>query len=267
MNPYNNLSISKIVLIVGGPGARKDFVGGWLGLCNGFIRTPWRIDPLVGYSKIDTGTIWTTPLILDQIESGSLRIDPSANRTLAITAHVDDNVSVSNSNIKKLAELVNSGILSIAGIDLDRADMIQYHWDRLFKVYLCLGMEYNQYYRQYNANLCKNLFETSGDILTDEHAVNFINRRINIALEEKDLPGRDQDIHWRFYKKLEPLAPVDLNYAELFKPGGSYYLCGMLGTTAPERAHIYWDTMLPFINSPDSCHAFGRDWDKSMIIK
>jgi len=266
MNPYNNLSISKIVLIAGGAGARKDFVGGWLSLCNGFIRTPWRIDPLSGYSRIDTGIVWTIPLLLDRLECGNLRIDSNANQTLAITAHVDNDVSVSDSNIKKLAELVNAGNLSIAGIDLDRADMIQYHWDRLFKVYLCLGMDYNQYYRQYNVDLCKNLFNTL-DTLTDDHAVKFINKRIDIVLEEQHLPARDQDNHWPFYKKLKPLAPVDLVYAELFKPGGSYYLCDMLGTTAPERAHVYWDAMLPFINSPDSCHAFGREWNKSLIIK
>jgi hypothetical protein len=267
MSQFDNLTVSKIILVVGGPGARKDFVSGWLGLCDGFVRTRWRIDPLVGYSRIDTGILWTVPLLLDQIECGNLRIDPSATQTLSITCHVDDNISTSDSNIKKLANLAKVGTLTIAGIDLDRADMIQYHWDRLFKVYLCLGMEYNQYYRQHNIDLCKNLFNASGDTLTDEYAINYIENRINIAIEDRPLPPREQDNHWRFYKKLESLAPVDLDYAELFKPGGSHYLCGTLDTTAPERAHAYWDTMLPFINSPDSCHAFGREWNKSMIIK
>ena len=90
---------------------------------------------------------------------------------------------------------------------------------------------------------------------------------INIAIDDLPLPPRKQDTHWPFYKKLAPAAPVDLDYAELFKPGGSHYLCNMVGATAPERAHAYWNAMLPFINAPDSCTAFGREWDKSMIVK
>lgn len=266
MNFYDNLTVSKIVMITGGAGARKDFVGGWLGLCNGFVRTPWRIDPLIGYSRIDTGSLWDVPLLLDSISNGGICLDPLAKQTLALTCHVDDGVSTSSDNIKKLTDLVDQGLLTIAGIDLDQADMIQYHWDRLVKVYMCLGMEYNQQYRKYVAGLASSLFQTPQKV-SDSYAVDYINNRINIVIDQQRLPPRNQDNHWPAYKKLAPTSSIDLDYAELFKPGGSYYLCSALNVSAEDRAHKYWDVMLPFINSPDSCHAFGQEWTKSMIVK
>ena len=265
MSQFDNLRVSKIILITGGPGARKDFVGGWLGLCNGFVRTHWRIDPLVGYSWVGW-TGWTISSLLDRIERGSLQIDSTSNQTLAITGHVDDDPGDINENLKKLIALTDSGHLTIAGIDLQHADMTQYHWDRLVKVHLCLGMEYNRHYRHYDPTMVSNLFETS-EIVTDDYAVAYIENKIKKIIHAQKLPARTQDNHWPHYKKLTPVLSADLDYAELFKSGGSYYLCDMLGTTAPERAHNYWDAVLPFADAPESCTAFGRTWNKSMIIK
>jgi hypothetical protein len=268
MNPLNNLSISKIILIVGAAGARKDFVSGWLGLCDNFVRLNWRIDPLIGYSRIDS-VGHDISAVADSIERGDLHIDPTVDQRLAITCHMDDGLGVNTADVdtvNKLAKLVDSNVLTIAGIDLHNADMVQYHWDRLVKVHICLGMEYNNHFRCQNPESIGGTFNTP-EPLTDEYAINYINNRINIAIDDLPLPPRKQDTHWPFYKKLAPAAPVDLDYAELFKPGGSYYLCNIVGATAPERAHAYWNAMLPFINAPDSCTAFGREWDKSMIVK
>ena len=69
MNPCDNLRVSKIIITAGSAGARKDFVCGWLGLCNGSVRTPWIIDPLVGYSRINTAQ-WSVSLLLDSIDCG-----------------------------------------------------------------------------------------------------------------------------------------------------------------------------------------------------
>jgi hypothetical protein len=268
MNPLDNLSVSKIILIVGAAGARKDFVSGWLGLCDDFVRLNWRIDPLIGYSRIDS-IGHDISAVTDSIERGDLHIDPTANQRLAITCHIADGLGGDTADIgtvNKLAKLVNSNVLTIAGIDLRNADMSQYHWDRLVKVHLCIGMEYNNHYRQQNPDSVSNVFHIS-DLVTDEYAINHIENRINIAIEDRPLPPREQDNHWSLYKKLDSLSPLDLDYAELFKPGGSYYLCNVVGATAPDRAHAYWDAMLPFINAPDSCTAFGREWNKSMIVK
>jgi hypothetical protein len=198
-----------------------------------------------------------------------LHIDPTVNQRLAITCHIDDSLGINTadiSTVNKLTKLVNSNVLTIAGIDLHNADMVQYHWDRLVKVHVCIGMKYNNHYRQQNPNSVSNTFHIS-DLVTDEYAINHIENRINMAITDRLLPPREQDNHWPFYKKLDSLSPLDLDYAELFKPGGSYYLCNIVGATAPERAHAYWDAMLPFINAPDSCTAFGREWNKSMIVK
>lgn len=268
MNPLDNLSISKIILIVGAAGARKDFVSGWLGLCDDFVRLNWRIDPLIGYSRIDS-VGHDISAVADSIERGDLHIDPTVNQRLAITCHMDNGLGINTADVdtvNKLAKLVDSNVLTIAGIDLHNADMVQYHWDRLVKVHICIGMKYNQWHRQHNVGAIKGAFGSS-DVLTDDHAINYIENRINIAVENSSLAPRDQDKHWPFYKKLESLSPLDLDYAELFKPGGSYYLCNIVGATAPERAHAYWDAMLPFINAPDSCTAFGKEWHKSMVIK
>jgi hypothetical protein len=268
MNPLDNLSVGKIILIVGAAGARKDFASGWLGLCDNFVRLNWRIDPLIGYSRIDS-VGHDISAVVDSIERGDLHIDPTVNQRLAITCHIDDSLGVNTadvSTVNKLAKLVNSNVLTIAGIDLHKADMVQYHWDRLVKVHACIGMEYNNHYRQQNPDSVSNVFHIS-DLVTDEYAINHIENRINLAIENRSLPPREQDNHWSLYKKLDSLLPLDLDYAELFKPGGSYYLCNVVGATAPERAHAYWDAMLPFINAPDSCTAFGREWNKSMIVK
>lgn len=268
MNPLDNLSISKIILIVGAAGARKDFVSGWLGLCDDFVRLNWRIDPLIGYSRIDS-IGHDISAVADSIERGDLHIDPTVNQRLAITCHIADGLGGDTADIgtvNKLAKLVNSNVLTIAGIDLRNADMSQYYWDRLVKVHLCIGMKYNQHRRQHNIGEIKGAFGSS-DVSTDDQAIKYIENRINMAVENSSLAPRDQDKHWPLYKKLDSLSPLDLDYAELFKPGGSYYLCNIVGATAPERAHAYWDAMLPFINAPDSCTAFGREWDKSMIVK
>lgn len=264
MNPCDNLRVSKIIITVGSAGARKDFVCGWLGLCNGSVRTPWIIDPLVGYSRINTAQ-WSVTLLLDSIDCGDLIIDPTVNCTLAISCHIDNDVSTSDSNINRLANLVDSGILTIAGIDLSRADMIQYHWDRLVKVHLCVGMEYNNHFRQHKIRFVGNLFDTS-EFVTNNYAIDYINNKIDIAITDQQLPDNNQLNYLMFYKKLAPLLPIDLDYAELFKPGGSHYLCKMLGTTAQKRAHDYWNAMLPFINAPESVDAFGTHWHRSMIV-
>jgi hypothetical protein len=268
MNPLDNLSVGKIILIVGAAGARKDFVSGWLGLCNGFVRTRWRIDPLIGYSQIDT-IGHNISDVASRLENGVLHIDPDLSQQLSIACHVDNEAGVSTADVdtvNKLAKLVNSNVLTIAGIDLHNADMVQYHWDRLVKVHAYIGMEYNNHYRRQHPELVSRTFNTV-DPVTDEYAINYIKNRINIAIEDLPLPPRTQDNHWSLYKKLDSLLTLDLDYAELFKPGGSYYLCNVVGATAPERAHAYWDAMLPFINAPDSCTAFGREWNKSMIVK
>lgn len=268
MNSLDNLSVGKIILIVGAAGARKDFVSGWLGLCDDFVRMNWRIDPLVGYSRIDS-VGHDISAVANSIERGDLHIDPTVNQRLAITCHMDDGLGVNTADVdtlNKLAKLVNSNVLTIAGIDLHNADMSQYQWDRLVKVHLCIGMKYNQHRRQHNIGEIKGAFG-SPEVLTDDQAIKYIENRINIAVENSSLEPREQDSHWPFYKTLDSLSPLDLDYAELFKPGGSYYLCNVVGATAPERAHAYWDAMLPFINAPDSCTAFGREWNKSMIVK
>lgn len=263
MDLLDDLKVSKIVLITGAAGARKDFVAGWLGLCKGFVRTQWRIDTLVGYSQLYEN-VRTVSTLLDFIQRGNLRIDPTSSQTLAITCHVDQDIS--DDTIVKLSALVNSGSLTIAGIDLQNADMIQYHWDRLVKVYLCLGMDHYDHHLRHNIGVSAELFNTP-DLVTDAYAASYIENKIAMAKILQELPPQSQDGHWPGYKKLTSLSPVDLDYAELFKPGGSYYLCKMLGVSAPERAHNYWSAVLPFINAPESCDAFGKTWNKSMIVK
>ena len=58
-------------------------------------------------------------------------------------------------------------------------------------------------------------------------------------------------------------AYIELDYTQLFQEtGGSRYLCNVLGITAEDRMHKYWDFLLPYIRTPDTIVRWGKVWNR-----
>lgn len=264
MNPLSSVVKAKITIICGVSGGRKDFIAGWLGHCDGFVDTHWRVNPIVGHSNINYYG-WSIVDIFDAIDRGDLLPDAESDRSLALTCHVPPTLH-SRINSDKITELVETGALNIVCINLKGSDMIQYHWDKIVKAYLFYGMPAYDFIRESQPHILTNIFNADQEV-TNEVAVASVQRVIQRARDMQNLPGEHQDGQYTFYRNLDKFNPTEIEYNKLFCKGGSYYLCETLGVTAPERLHNYWDALLPFITSPDTCTAFGQKWAKSMLVE
>ena len=265
MNPLSSKIKAKITIICGVSGSRKDFVAGWLGHCDGFVDTQWRVNPTVGNSSLNNYG-WSIVDIFDAIDRGDLLPDAESNRSIALTCHVPPTLQGAN-NLDKIDEFVKTNAINIAWINLNGGDMIQYHWDKIVKAYLFRGIPTYDFMRDVNTHTLSASFNTGDQVVTDEIAVAHVKRLIRRSLDMRDLPGEQQDGQYLHYRNLDGFATTQIEYSKLFQEGGSHYLCNTLGTTASERLHNYWNALLPFINAPDTCTAFGREWSKSMLIK
>jgi len=248
---------AKLSIISGAPGSRKDFVAGWLGRCNGFVDTYWRVDPIDGHSELVSGGDVFKDLLV-QIKHKNIVIDALSDKTIALACHLDISTYTA---FDQLVDSIPLDAVTLYYINCKEADMVQYHWDRIVKVFLKWGFVENDYKRQHYNTTVSNQFCVT-ETVTDQLAVNFIQHLI----KNTQAPGQTLHNHHHAYAQYQQLIKcVELNYTELFRAGGSHYLCHMLNITATDRLHKYWDMLLPFVDAPDTCFAFGQEWSKSMI--
>lgn len=237
----------RLLFVSGVGGARADFVAGWFGLNSNFVNSYWNIDINTGLSVGEQGnaravTQGKTP---EQcVNEFGFTLSKSANLYWALAIHP----WIQNNDI--LEENVNNGKISFIQIDTGGADHNKIYWEFLVKTFLTERRHINQYRSNERWVIDHQIQKTN---ITD-------NDRIETFLKLHQSKKSD---------KLESsillpckLHPINVKYTELFKPGGSRYLCDSVKIEMPNSAHNYWDSMIPFADSPDVITTWGREWHK-----
>ncbi len=239
----------KLTIVSGIPGARTDFVAGWLGTLPNFIDNYWYINPETGQSN---GRMrWTKQFrpgadIDEVLSNHSYRLTQSANLTFAGAWH-----PWHNAKVEKLDTYINAGLINLCHIDVEPECTAKVYWENRVKTGLS---SWTSLYGQLELPLqwgvdqimLRDGIAEKIEYITDQQRIDFfeIQMRRNGILKPMPLPY--------------PHCVV--SYKELFQPGGSYHLCSKLGITADLRYHKYWDTMLSVADSPEEITVWGRTW-------
>ena len=232
----------KLWLIVGGGGAKMDFVAGWLGTLPDFVSSNWHIDPATGQS---TGFMQQTKNLDNQVESIEqllndhyFTLDPSASFTYVGTCH--------GIKLNIFKEEIVQNQIGVCVIDDSSANDSEILWNFAVKTFMTKKTD------GYNLSPGQSCWPI------DRHLTLF-NDQERVAAFEKILKSSKkgtQNISYDF-----PITKID--YTRLFCPGGSHYLCDTIGITAEQRYHQYWDHMLPLSDSPSELNVWGPSWCKS----
>jgi sarcosine oxidase delta subunit len=234
---------TRAVITTGIRGARIDFVAGWLGTLPTFVDSQWRIDP-------ETGRSFGIVNIIRDADKFDIKVD-NILKDFGFQLDLSSNVNLSVSCHGRRLEnnIINQQAVTIIRVNTTKADPKKIYWEFLVKTYLTKerwkhAHDVGQFY-QVDQELINKELE-----ITDTNRQKFLLSRINNYFSDKD-PG------------LTGLSFIDINYDELFQPGGSKNLVNRLGLdTATEQHHRLWDANLQFAESPTTIERFGKVWQK-----
>jgi len=232
----------KLWLVTSLGGCRMDFVAGWLGRLDNFIDSAWSIHPRTGQSS---GTMQRIKHIdnydnhlEDVLSEHQLVLDPTSDITFVGACHgyqLND----------YYREIIKNKIV-VLRILAGTADHNQIKWEFFVKTYLTRRenlhcMVHNSGQWSIDARLSPNPTNAQRVQMLDEMIKN----------SASPLKGID---HY------EGFPYIKLDYAKLFVPGGSQYLCDQTGLTVDDCYHRYWNQMLPFAASPSELTVWGHTW-------
>lgn len=217
-----------LTIVVARPGARGDFLAGWLGMLPGFVDNQWRIDIPTGRSF----GLMSCFKEIDSIDYGNNTLNQllgyrnyrlgTSPWTFAISCH----------GYNLADKIIVSENVNIIQITTDVCNKAVIDWEYIAKTYFCQ--------ERYESSIQQNMF-------------------YNVDKNNVDI--KKCAIETRKTVDLELGVPcVQVAYKELFQPGGSYYLCDRLGVQVNEEYHQYWDTQLNFAKSKLSYDIFGKIW-------
>jgi hypothetical protein len=219
----------KLLLIVGEPGSRIDYVGGWLGTLPNSITNHWTINVNTGHSQGGHGKF----KVLDQSGYSCQEILHHSGMVLSDESETWCIGSCHNINDRSVVELVQQGLVKIAVINTDTVSRDTIAWEFLIKGHLSFGTNQRP------------------DLNTDQERIT----AAELMLDFRCRPTSRIDY--------SHLPAVSLDYQLLFAPSGSRYLCNQLELSATDRHHAFWNGMLPFTTVPDSVERWGKIWRRS----
>lgn len=221
-------------------GARGDFVCGWLGTLLNVIDNQWSIDPLTGCTKgfFPTKSIDYGILLDAELQHNGLSLDPSSDLFLVAPCH---GLKFNNDSID---QLLATNAVEVYEIDVSQVDHKKITWEFFVKTYLT----------NWNGMHMQRKWLIDREIALPQNQITDAMRAEKLQQMLSSSPGTVLKI-WTTNPKIKKL-----DYNRLFQSGGSYYLCEVLGLDTDKRHHDFWDSMLPFANSPDSLTVWGREW-------
>jgi hypothetical protein len=206
----------------------------------------WHIDPVTGKSYGQTHIEG-----LDIFEINSLELELANYNYIAdATSGYTVVYPLSGHNLQHQIspELVTSGAVKILNIFFEIENRNTVVWDAM-----CQGhLTDNRLYSIHNTEPAGDIAKKIEALFEDYWAYN---RTVSYPVTRG---AHDREI-------VEELS-IELSYNKLFVPGGSRYLCNMLGIEASERHHAYYDAMLPLSASPEEIFRFGKLWKKSDYV-
>jgi hypothetical protein len=240
----------RLNIVVAPPGARGDFLAGWLGtLCNA-IDTDWRIDAATGRSfgsmnliKAELSNFENYDLTLTQILSNvGYELSVDADTVLTVSCHQID-VDFSPSEI---------AAIKIIQVTTDRTDCEKCNWEFIVKTFLCKERFESSYQSGSLWNVDKEL-EARGLDKTNQNRVLYIKKIIWHIKNETN----------RFDGNIDQLSPLKLPYKELLSPNGSYSVSNLLQINPSQLHHKLWKTNLEMASSQDRYTIFDHVWDRN----
>lgn len=217
---------TKLMLIVGEPGSRIDFVGGWLGTLDNFVDSNWTICADTGQSN---GSMSAMTKTMDYSDES---IDVALSQfqlTLSHTASLWSCGTCHSFRTNQFEPHYSQELVNVAVIDTSNVLRSKIRWEFIVKTFLN-----KNYSNKFSNN--ESAIEFCKSLLTHDEICNYL-----------DVPG------------------TRLCYLRLFCPGGSRYLCDCLNFTASDQQHDHWDRMLHHADSPDVVSMYGRTWCRDEI--
>jgi hypothetical protein len=218
---------TKLIIVVGQPGSRVDFVGGWIGTLPESFDRSWSISVNTGQSNGKMAAMMKGDAnahresISTLLAKNSFVLDPESSNWLVITCH-----TLSQQHLDEIAQNDNSIIVAL--ITTQNVPKHNLRWEFVVKTF-------------FNRDFPKKLG-------SDEQSV----------IECQRLLRTDMN-----YQQCGYEGAIRLDYSRLFVQGGSHYLCDQLALAASDRHHSFWDHMLPFADAPNEIDFYGHRWCKS----
>jgi hypothetical protein len=241
----------QLILTVGIPGSRLDFVSGWLGTLPEFVDAQWYLDPKTGRSFTNANSL----RLVDNIDYGI--------ETLSRVLSFEDFELNSKSTIK-LSQGCHARTLStkfkpddipaikVVRIDTDGADRKKIFWEYLVKTYMS-QQRWPQAFQDSQINHVDKLLRDAGVEVNDSNRVNCIENIIKRDFWMEPTPV------------VNGLSCVTIAYDTLFTTDGSKELCKQLDIEVDECYHQLWRNNLTMANSPSTITKFGKTWNYNDI--
>lgn len=221
-----------------------DYVSGWLGTLPDFIDSEWVVDPLTGQSRgrhqalkyIDHSVN-----LNDILKQQNLVLDPTAKITWAGGNH--------GFALNDIKSFIDNKSIGIAVVDVAPQEECKIIWEFYVKTYFIKRHGFGVVQGYQKPWLIDEKFD---QLITDEQRIDYINKLID-----------DHHNCMGVHKPVYDFPVTYLDYTQMFQPGGSRYLCQMLGiSNALDRHHALWDALLPITTSPDELTVWGKTWVK-----
>jgi hypothetical protein len=166
--------------------------------------------------------------------------------------------SCHGNKINNFIDNVHEGKITPLVIDVDLSNpsiFPQVQWNFVVKTYMCK----EKILYCIKKGILPIDLEIDSQNITDDMRIKRIEHHLGLRIFNKSES-----------KLILPSYPKEfltVDYNKLFIPGGSIYLCDVLGLDVGEVYHDYWDKMLKFSNAPDTITAYGKTWNKNDYFK
>jgi hypothetical protein len=232
----------KLVLVVGNSGSRVDFVAGWLSTLPEFIDNQWHIDMTTGQSlgNMDiTKCIDKQDISIDTVfRNCSMELSPDADFYYAGSCH--------GRRTYNYQQQVQDKLITPVTIDTRSCDQSFLSWEFIVKTYLT---KRRSSWTIGNKDIWLIDQSINQSIITDQDRI----------VRLKELIKQRQQHNLLNLKNTNMESVVE--YSQLFQAGGSRYLCNVINLDVDTPYHQYWNSMLPFAESPKSINRWGYDWN------
>ena len=222
-----------LTTVIARPGARGDFVAGWLGTLPNFIDSQWRIDLPTGRSL----GLMNCLKEIDTVDYGKDTLDRLLKFRNFSLGPSNWNFAMSCHGNKFEEKIVLTPQVQLVQILTDSADRALLNWEFIAKTYF----SQERFESSVQENKIYNV-----DKVDTKSPVEFIKQQARFIQQLPDY-------------RLQ-LDCIQVQYQDLFVPGGSWHLCNKLGINVLPEYHRYWDIQLGLANSKLSYTAFGHNW-------
>jgi len=240
-----------LYLTLGAPGARGDFVAGWLSSLPWVINNEWTIDPLTGRSyggqqlirKLDHVSIGNTTDLNDALLTCNWHLDSTAKLAYSGALHgFKINSQVTTDNLSAIKFIV---------IDTSDIDPLTLHWEFCVKTWG--SYDHRRHVSENNSPNYHIDHKLKNQPITDQDRCEMFKTLL------LNTPNRN-------YMPTINFPHVTIKYNDIISPTGSKKLAELLNMVVDPAYHKLWETNLTLADTPDLVNLFGQCWSKTMCI-